>query len=67
MIGNPVIIFDDGKFPVKTKEPWQREKAGLMLEFEGNKISDISICGIFLHTDNPYKHDCIYILKTEKL
>ena len=52
-IGNPVIIFEDGKFPIQTKEPWQREKLGFMLEFEGEKISGISICGVFLHADNP--------------
>jgi hypothetical protein len=52
-IGNPVIIFEDGKFPINTKEPWQREKLGFMLEFEGEKISAISICGVFLHADNP--------------
>jgi len=51
-IGNPVIIFDDGIFPIETKEPWLREKVGLMLEFEGDKISGISLCGTFLHTDN---------------
>ena len=52
-IGNPVIIFENGKFPIETKEPWQREKLGFMLEFEGEKISGISICGTFLHADNP--------------
>jgi hypothetical protein len=52
-IGNPVIIFEDGKFPIKTKEPWQREKLGFMLDFEGEKISGLSICGVFLHADNP--------------
>jgi hypothetical protein len=40
-IGNPVILFEDGKFPIKTEEPWQRERLGFMLEFEGDKISGI--------------------------
>lgn len=53
-IGNPVIIFDNGKFPVATKESWEKEKLGLMIEFEGDKISGISLCGVFLHTDNPF-------------
>ena len=52
-IGNPVIIFEGGKFPIETKEPWQREKLGFMLEFEGEKISGISICRVFLKADNP--------------
>lgn len=52
-IGNPVILFEGGRFPIETKEPWQREKLGFMLEFEGEKISGMSICGAFLHADNP--------------
>ena len=53
-IGNPVIIFENGKFPVFTTKKWEREKCGLMLEFDGNIISDISFCFLFLTTDNQY-------------
>jgi len=53
-IGNPVIIFENGRFPVFTRDPWQREKCGLMLEFDHNLVSDISLCFLFLKTDNPF-------------
>ena len=53
-IGNPVIIFENGKFPVCTKKDWESEKCGLMLEFDGNMISDISFCFLFLTTENQY-------------
>lgn len=53
-IGNPVIIFENGRFPVFTRKPWQREKCGLMLEFDGNLVSGITFCFVFLKTDNPY-------------
>ena len=53
-IGNPVIIFEYGRFPVFTRDPWQREKCGLMLELEGELISGITFCFVFLKTDNPY-------------
>jgi len=53
-IGNPVIIFENGRFPLSTKEQWDREKCGLMLEFDGNLISDITFCYLFLKTDNPF-------------
>lgn len=56
-IGNPVIIFDDGRFPIQTKEPRLRKKIGLMIEFEGDRISDISLCGTFLEIENPYHHE----------
>lgn len=53
-IGNPVIIINNGRFPVFTRNSWDREKIGLMLEFDGDLISDITFCGFFLKTDNPF-------------
>lgn len=53
-IGSPVIIFEDGKFPVFTRNSCEREKCGLMLEFDGNSISGISFCYLFLTTDNQF-------------
>jgi hypothetical protein len=53
-IGNPVIIFENGKFPVITRNSWEREKCGLMLEFKDNLVSDISFCYLFITTDNLY-------------
>jgi hypothetical protein len=53
-IGNPVIILENGRFPVFTRDPWQREKCGLMLEFDDNLISGITFCFLFLKTDNPF-------------
>lgn len=53
-IGNPVIIFENGRFPVFTRELWEKEKCGLMLEFRDNLVSDISFCFMFATTDNPY-------------
>jgi hypothetical protein len=56
-IGNPVIIFENGRFPVFTRDPWQREKCGLMLEFYDNLISGITFCFVFLKTDNLYLYE----------
>jgi hypothetical protein len=53
-IGNPVIIFENGRFPVFTRELWEKEKCGLMLEFRDDLVSDISFCFMFANTDNPY-------------
>ena len=53
-IGNPVIIFENGRFPVFTRELWEKEKCGLMLEFDGDLVSGITFCFLFLQTDNPY-------------
>lgn len=53
-IGNPVIIIKNGRFPVFTRNSWEREKIGLMLEFDYDLISAITLCGFFLKTDNPF-------------
>jgi hypothetical protein len=56
-IGNPVILLDGGKFPIETTETHQKEKLGLMLEFEGDMVSGISICGTFLRMENPFNFE----------
>ena len=53
-IGNPVIILENGKFPVFTEDLGDREKCGLMLEFDNYLVSGITFCFLFLKTDNPY-------------
>lgn len=46
--GNPVIILENGTFPVRTKDPWQREKCGLMIEFKDSLICGLTFCYLFL-------------------
>lgn len=53
-IGNPVIIFENGTFPIKTMTLADREKCGLMLEFDDNLVCGITFCFVFLHTENPF-------------
>jgi hypothetical protein len=53
-IGNPVILFENGRSPVFSRGMGDREKFGLMLEFKDNLVSDISFCYLFMKTDNPY-------------
>jgi hypothetical protein len=53
-IGNPVIIFENGRFPVFSRDLGDREKCGLMVEFKDNLVSDISFCYLFVKTDNQY-------------
>lgn len=56
-IGNPVIILENGRFPVFTKKDWEKEKCGLMLEFDDNLISGVTFCFLFLQTDNLYNFE----------
>jgi hypothetical protein len=56
-IGNPVLIFENGRFPVMSRNPWESSKCGLMLEFRDNLVSDISFCYIFLSSENPFNYE----------
>ena len=59
IVGNPVIIIEDGKFPVDSGNPWQKEKLGLMIEIKGGKIDGVSFCGTFKCTINQYNEKLV--------
>lgn len=56
--GERVILFNNGRFPRKTKEPLESFKSGLKFLFDGNLISKISFCVHFLKTENKLVHEC---------
>ena len=64
-IGNPVLIINEGSFPRKYTDIFERKTIGLMLEIKNGKISQIQFCTSFLHTDNNYQfgEDCEVIKK----
>ena len=53
VLGNPVVLFREGYFPVRNPNFYDRDRTGLMLEFKDDKISDITFCYAFLKTENP--------------
>src|ERR1035437_2167062 len=55
--GAPVVIFNDGFFPISRKKIdvknfSRKERGGLMLDIENNKIEAIRFCYTFLKTEN---------------
>ena len=58
MIGNKVVLFNDGKFPRTIQHNYERSKTGLMLEMDADKISSISFCFVFAKTENLYQFEC---------
>ena len=58
MIGNKVILFNRGKFPILFKDDSERSKTGLMLEFKDGKIAGINFCRVFLNTTNKAVFEC---------
>ena len=59
--GNPIIIFDNGKFPVFSKNKGQNEKSGLVIKLDDNKVTGIELCFLVMKTENPfiYEKRCI--------
>jgi hypothetical protein len=53
-VGNPVVLFNGGTFPHNPQEFYERNKQGLMLEFEEVLISGMTFCGTFVQTQNEY-------------
>lgn len=57
-IGNPVVLFNQGTFPLETMRLIERSKAGLSLEIKEDKIIKIIFCKGFLKTENPSNLEC---------
>lgn len=59
--GNPVIIFEDGKFPVFRRIQKAKEKSGLVVKMNDSGITGIEFCIMALKTENPfiYERRCI--------
>ena len=47
MIGNKVVLFNDGMFPRIVKDISERSKTGLMLDIKDGKIFEIAFCYVF--------------------
>jgi hypothetical protein len=56
-IGNPVLLFNKGTFPVIAKNKGYRSKMGLMLDIQDSKIEQIKFCALFLETENPFVYE----------
>lgn len=58
VIGNPVILFNGGKFPITPKDLSERTKTGFMLDIKEDKIIHIKFCSFLLHGENKYGYEC---------
>ncbi len=55
--GNPIIIFDNGNFPVFSGIRGKDEKSGLVIRYAGNKITGIEFCFLAMKTENPFIYE----------
>jgi len=57
-IGNPVVLFNGGKFPPVRKDSSSVSTQGLMLDIADGLIKEISFCYTFLSRENKYQFEC---------
>lgn len=58
-LGNPVVLLNGGKFPYNSEKFYEKQKWGLMLEFENELIIGVTFCATFIKTENPWNKGCI--------
>ena len=52
LLGSPVVLFNNGKFPRLVKDCGERTKTGLALNIRDNKIAEMGFCYSLLKTEN---------------
>ena len=62
MTGNPIIIYENERFPVFIHNPWRKEKLGFMVEIADSHVTRIILCLLILKSEDPF----IYELKKLK-
>jgi hypothetical protein len=55
--GNPIIIFESGRFPVFSGSQTKNEQSGLVIKSFGNKITGIELCFLVMKTENPFIYE----------
>lgn len=58
-LGNPVVLLNEGKFPYPSEKFYEKQKWGLMLEFENDLINGVTFCATFIKSENPWNKGCI--------
>jgi hypothetical protein len=52
LLGNPVVLFNNGRFPRQVKDCGERTKTGLALKIRDNKIAEMAFCYSLLKIEN---------------
>jgi hypothetical protein len=59
--GNPIIVFEQGRFPVFSDEQAKNEQSGLVIISNEHKIIAIELCFLVMKTENPYIYEKRYL------
>lgn len=55
--GNPIIVFEEGKFPVFSGDQSKKERSGFVIISDKNKITRIELCFLVLKTESPFIYE----------
>lgn len=59
--GNPVLIFENGRFPLFSGNQARNEKSGFVVISDNNQITEIELCFLIVKTECPviYEKKCL--------
>jgi hypothetical protein len=55
--GNPIIVFEEGKFPLFSGSQTKNEQSGLVIKSEEDKITRIELCFLVMKTEHPFIYE----------
>jgi hypothetical protein len=59
--GCPIIVFEEGSFPVLSADQAKNEQSGLVIKSDNNKITGIEFCFLIMKTENPFIYEKRYL------
>jgi len=59
--GSPIIVFEEGRFPVLSADQARNEQSGLVIKSDNNKITGIDFCYLIMKTENPFIYEKRYL------
>jgi hypothetical protein len=58
---DPIILFEDGRFPLLSLNQVREEKSGLLIKSENHKITGINFCFLVMKTESPFIYEKRYL------
>jgi hypothetical protein len=55
--GYPIIMFEEGRFPILSVNQAKNEQSGLVIKSDENKITGIELCILVMKTENPFIYE----------
>jgi hypothetical protein len=61
MTGNPIIVFEEGRFPLFSADQGENEQSGLVIISDETTITGIELCFLILKTESPFIYEKKYL------